>query len=67
MAKTLTIVFDKKAEIALEELRSKGENQADVIKKALATYNHLNNELQKGNKIGVLDSKGKPLKEIILP
>jgi len=66
----LTIQFDRQIDKMLKELAErKGATKVDILRRALATYKHLDDEIFDGDKcVSITSAKeNKILKDIILP
>ncbi len=64
-----TIDVDDQFNKTLEDL-AKGGSKADVIRKAVATYEYLKNEVPNqtsANRVSITDSDGTVRKDVILP
>ena len=65
----LTIDVDDKFNDTLNEL-AKGTSKADVIRRAIASYQYLKSETAEpnsGNRISITDADGKIQKDVVLP
>lgn len=63
----INIVLSDKARTDLQEIATKTRrSMSDVIRMALALLKVAFDELALGHKIAIIDSNGKPLKEIVL-
>ncbi len=66
----LTIQFDRQIDKMLKELAErKSATKVDILRRALATYKHLDDEILDGDKcVSITSAKeNKILKDIILP
>jgi hypothetical protein len=61
---------DKFDDLVAKLAQDKGITKAELIRRAVATYNYLTNETQdnkKGLKVSLSDQENKVLKDVILP
>jgi predicted transcriptional regulator len=65
----LTVRFGNQMSRMLKELaEEKGTTQTEIIRRALATYKYLNDEVKDGDKsVSVTSKRDKAITEIILP
>ena len=65
----LTVKFGDQMNKVLEELAAeKGTTKTEIIRRALATYKYLNDEIKDGDKrVSVTSANSKTIKDVILP
>lgn len=71
---TMTVEFNSKMDEILQEMADKkGTTKVDILRRAVALYKYLTNELHcrrvgdKVKKLVIRDRKGMILKEVVLP
>jgi predicted transcriptional regulator len=60
----LSNTFD---EILDQEAEAKGISKSEVIRRAVASYAYLSEEMKEGRRVSITDKSGEVLKDVVLP
>lgn len=60
-------VGDKFDRLLTDLARTDETTKSEIVRRALAIYGRLREETDEGNKVAIVDSKHKVLKEVVIP